>query len=461
MESTPDPVQGLLDFLDASPSPYHAVRSAAAILRAGGFTEARLRDAWSHGEPPTRDEAIAGLPLTGYVASAGTLIAWDLRGAGDPATPFRIVGAHTDSPTLRIRPQPDLSRHGWDQLGVEVYGGPLLNSWLDRDLGLSGRVMLAAGSPADGPQPGVRQHLVRIDEPLLRVPQLAVHLDRSISQDGLRLNAQTHLVPVWGASGHAPPFAAYLAQRLGCDPQAVLGWDLMTHDLTPARRVGLAGDLIAAGRLDNLASCHAAICALAPQPPGEPSAGAAPEVAGAPAGLPIPVVALFDHEEVGSTTDRGAASPMLLSVLERLVTARGGTREDLWRALADTVVVSADMAHAIHPNYPDRHDPNHQPKVNGGPVLKVNDRGRYATDALGEAVMRVAAEQARVSLQVFVSRGDIPCGSTIGPVVAAATTATTVDIGCAMLAMHSAREVAGADDPSAYRALLANFLRPR
>ncbi len=434
--------EGLCRFIDASPSPYHAAATAAALLDAAGFTSVGQADAWTGPD--------AALPPQGYLVREGSLVAWDLTGAGAPAppTPFRVVGAHTDSPNLRIKPNPDVGRGGWDQLAVEVYGGPLLNSWLDRDLGLSGRVMVASpGTPA-----GFEQALVRIDDPVLRVPQLAVHLDRAVNTEGLRLNPQTQLVPVWGASGAAPGFAAYLAQLLGRAAGDILGWDVMTHDLTPARLVGRTGDLIAAARLDNLASSYAAVRALV-----EAAGGAGGTTAGA--GV-VPVVVLFDHEEIGSTTDRGASSPLLMSVLERLVLARGGGRDDLWRALAGTVIASADMAHAVHPNYSERHDPQHLPMVNAGPVLKVNNVGRYATEAPGAAVLRLAAEQAGVPLQVFVTRGDMPCGSTIGPFAAAATGATTADLGCAMLAMHSARELAGSGDPASYVALLAAFLRP-
>lgn len=433
--------QGLCRFIDASPSPYHAAAAAAALLEEGGFAAIGEGEAWAGPG--------AALPPRGFLVREGALIAWDLTGAEAhrPATPFRVVGAHTDSPNLRMKPHPDLARGGWDQLGVEVYGGALLNSWLDRDLGLSGRVMVAR----PGALGGFEQRLVRVDEPVLRIPQLAVHLDRAVNTEGPRLNPQTHLVPVWGATGTAPAFAAYLAELIGCSKGDVLGWDLMTHDLTPARLVGRTQDLIAASRLDNLASSYAATRGLiesADRAGGELEPGV------------VPVVVLFDHEEIGSTTNRGASSPLLMSVLERLVLARGGGREDLWRALAGTVIASADMAHAVHPNYPERHEPQHQPIVNAGPVVKVNNLGRYATDGPGLAVLRLAAKQAGVPLQVFVARGDMPCGSTIGPLTAAATGATTVDLGCAMLGMHSARELAGSADPAWYIAVLAAFLRP-
>lgn len=445
MSARPDQAHGLIEFLNASPSPFHAAARAAAMLEQAGYCAIEQSAPWSGPD--------ALLPGRGYLVREGALVAWDLGAgsaaeAGACAAPFRIVGAHTDSPNLRVKPQPDLSRFGWDQLGVEVYGGPLLNSWLDRDLGLAGRVLVRAdGSPGTA---GLVTRLFRVDEPVLRIPQLAIHLDRAVSEEGLRLNPQTHMVPVWGATAAAPAFAAYLADLVGCAVGDLLGSDVMTYDLTPARRVGLTGDLIAGARLDNLASCYAAVCALIDAGARGPSSSAEP----------VRVVVLFDHEEIGSTTDRGAVSPLLFSVLERLVTARGGTREDVWRALADTVIASADMSHAVHPNYPERHEPQHAPMVNAGPVIKINNRGRYATEALGTAVIRLAAQQADVPLQMFLSRADMPCGSTIGPFAAAGTGATTVDLGCAMLAMHSARELAGAADPGWYSALLAAFLRP-
>ena len=229
-------------------------------------------------------------------------------------------------------------------------------------------------------------------------------------------------------------------------PDDVLGWDLMLHDLAPGALVGRDDELLGSSRLDNLASCWAAVEALAE---------AAPSGAG-----PVPVVCLFDHEEVGSTSDRGAGSSLLPSVLERSVLARGGTSESWHRALARSACLSADMAHATHPNYADRHDPEHRVALNGGPVLKVNANVRYATDAPGSALVALAAEQAGVPLQRFAMRSDLPCGSTIGPVTAARLGITTVDVGMPMLAMHAAREHAGSHDPGPYRALLAAFLAP-
>ena len=430
-----DHVAGLCDFIDASPSPFHAVQTAAAALDAAGFSELRETDPW---------------PGSGrhYVRRAGSLAAWSTDAVGDlpPSAGFRVLGGHTDSPNLRIKPNPDVTRLGWDQLGVEVYGGPLITTWLDRDLGLSGRV--AVRDPeAPG---GIAQRLVLVDEPLLRVAHLAIHLDRESAQEGVRLNAQLHLAPIWGASdGAGPGLRAFLAGRLGVPERDVLAHDLMTHDLTLATRFGHSGDLVAAPRLDNLATAYAGVQALI-----------AADAALAGDGARIPLLVLFDHEEIGSMTDRGGFSSFLPTLLERVVLSRGGDREDLHRALADSLVCSADMAHATHPNYIERHEPEHRIAINGGPVLKVNAKGRYASDAPGAAAFALACEQAGVPMQRFVVRSDLPCGSTIGPMSAALTGVVTVDVGAPMLSMHSAREMCGADDPAMYVAALTAMLAP-
>ncbi|WP_168582526.1 M18 family aminopeptidase [Gephyromycinifex aptenodytis] len=425
--------QGLASFIDASPSPFHAVQEAARLLEQAGFTPAAETEAW-----PSE-------PGRFYLTREGSIAAWStVDVAAGAAAPFRVVGGHTDSPNLRISPQPERSSAGWDQLIVEVYGGALLNSWLDRDLGLSGRVAVREGS-------GVTFPLIKVDEPVLRVPQLAIHLERDVN-NGLALNPQTQLSPVWGAGGDAPSFAAYLAELVGAAEHNVLGWDVMTHDLSPSRRIGRTGDLLAAPRLDNLGTAYAGTRALI-------DAVAALEQGGEH--RHIPLLVLFDHEEIGSTTNRGGFSTFLPAVLERIVLGRGGNREDYLRALAGSLICSADMAHATHPNYPEKHEPAHQVQINGGPVLKVNAKGRYASDASGAAAFALACEQAGVPMQVFRSRGDMPCGSTIGPMSAALTGAVTVDVGAPMLSMHSARELTGARDPGMYVAALTAVLAPR
>jgi aspartyl aminopeptidase len=419
----------LCTYVDASPSPFHACAEAASRLETGGFRRLLETDAWPSD------------PGRYYLLRGGSLVAWSSEHARGPATPFRVVGAHTDSPNLRIKPQPDFSRAGWQLLGVEVYGGPLVNSWLDRDLGLSGRVALRA------PDGGVTHRLLHVDDPVLRVAQLAIHLDREVNE-GLKLNPQQHLSPLWGVGDTTADFRAFVAKECDADPDAVLGWDLMTHDLTPSRRIGRDRDLIAAPRLDNLATSYAGVRALLHA------------VATTPTRPWVPVLVLFDHEEVGSVSERGAFSTLLPSVLERVVGAGGGERDDYLRAIAGSVIASGDMAHATHPNCADRHDPEHRVRINGGPVLKSNAKLRYATDALGAAAFVAACEQAGVPVQQFVSRSDMPCGSTVGPMTAALTGATTVDFGAATLSMHSAREMCGALDPAMYAGALAAFLSP-
>ncbi|WP_462417455.1 M18 family aminopeptidase [Kytococcus sp. Marseille-QA3725] len=432
---TDEVAAGLIAYLDDSPTPFHAVGAAAELLEEAGFVEV----------PET--DALPSAPGRHYLVRGGSLVAWSteaLPEGADAATGFRVVGAHTDSPNLRIKPRPDVSSVGFAQLAVEPYGGLITNSWLDRDLGLAGRVTLRdAAVPS-----GVRTVLLDVDEPLLRVSRLAIHLDRAV-KEGESFNAQRHLVPHWSVSPDAPPFTTWLAERLEVTAEDVLGWDLMTYDLTGAARIGIDGGLIASARLDNLATSYAAVRAIVDaveQPQGDLAA--------------IPVIALFDHEEVGSMSERGAFSQLLPAVLERIVLARGGTREDHLRALAATVIASGDMAHATHPNYADRHESGHTIDVNGGPVLKVNTNLRYATDGVGTAAFRLACQQAGVPMQEFVTRSDLPCGSTVGPMTAALTGATTVDFGAPTLSMHSVREACGTADQAMYVACLASFLDP-
>lgn len=420
----------LCRFIDASPSPYHAVATTAATLEGAGFEEVGLADPFPTG---------AGRC---FVRRGGCLIAWVQTGS----LPGRIhlVGAHTDSPNLRIKPVPDRVSAGVRQLGVEVYGSPLLNSWLDRDLGLSGRVSVRDDR-------GVSSVLVRVDEPVLRVTQLAIHLDREVNTEGLRLNPQQHLAPMWdldGDRGSESTFRGFLAARLGTDADAVLAWDVMTHDLTPSRRTGVDGVFVSAPRLDNLCSSFCAISALVDV--AEPNSDAVEA---------MPVVCLYDHEEIGSTTSTGAGSALLASVLERIVAAAGGDRATLHAVVARSTCLSADMAHATHPNYADRHEPSHQIALNGGVVVKVNAQQRYATDADSAGLFIDACDRAGVPTQHFVSRTDLPCGSTIGPITAAGLGMSTVDVGAPQLAMHSARELCGADDPSWYRAAMSAFFR--
>lgn len=421
--------QDLIGFIDASPSPYHVAETAAALLERAGFKRA---------------SAEAAMPGTGrwLIVRGGSLVAWVGPDKLSAKTTFRLIGAHTDSPNLRIKPQPDVQRAGMDQLGVEVYGSPLLNSWLDRDLGLSGRAAVA------GPD-GVSTRLFRIDEPLLRIPQLAIHLDPSINSEGLLLNRQQHLAPLWATSDGAMPasFAAFLAAAVSARVEDLLAWDAMLHPVEPSRIVGLHRQFVSAPRIDNQLSCFTAVSALAKF--AEAADNAADTVS---------VVALFDHEEIGSTSHSGAAGTFLGSVLERMWLAADGDRAGYLRALVEGCCVSADCAHATNPNYVDRHEPEHRIALNGGPVLKSNANLRYATDAPSAARWVQACRRAGVPLQRFVTRSDIGCGSTIGPLTSAQLAIPTVDVGASQLAMHSARELCGVQDVSALQAAMGAFL---
>lgn len=398
----------------------------ARRLLDAGYTELSEIDRWP--QQPGRY----------FTVRAGSLVAWDSGGVGTAQAPFRIVGAHSDSPNLRVKQHPDRLVAGWQVVALEPYGGAWLNSWLDRDLGVSGRLSVRA----PGVRGGISHRLVRIDEPILRVPQLAIHLAED--RKSLTLDPQRHVNAVWGVGAQRGSFLGYVAQRAGLVEGDVLAADLMTHDLTPAAVIGANADLLSAPRLDNQASCYAGLEALL--------AAESDQV--------LPVLAIFDHEEVGSTSDHGAQSNLLNTVLERIVLAGGGVREDLLRLLPASLLASADMAHATHPNYPERHEPSHQIAVNAGPVLKVHPNLRYATEGRTAAAFALACQQAGVNLQRYEHRADLPCGSTIGPMTSARTGIPTVDVGAAQLAMHSARELMGAADVAAYSAALRAFYVP-
>jgi aspartyl aminopeptidase len=408
------PTDDLRTYLDHSPSPFHAAREAADRLTTAGFIEVADGGDWSE------------LPIDGFVVRDGGLVAWRTPEGVEGDASFRLAGAHTDSPCLRVKPKPDAHTAGWKQLNVEVYGGILNNSWLDRDLGVAGRLTLADGSSI----------LVNVDRPVARVPQLAVHLDRGVN-DGLTLDTQQHLRPVWGSgTGSAGEFAAWIANEAGCDTPAF--WELSLYDVQPAAVLGADDSLLTSGRLDNQVSCWAAVEALIEASPRDT----------------IAMIVLNDHEEVGSSSSVGASGPLLERVLERHVLARGGDRDDMLRSLANSSCISADNAHAVHPNYTDRHDPDHRPIVNAGPAIKINNNQRYATSSPTAAMFRRACEAAGVPFQVFVSRNNMPCGSTIGPLTATRLGIDTVDVGVPQLSMHSARELCGVDDPPALAAAL-------
>lgn len=407
MESFRPTIKDLCVFLDGSPSPFHVVATVASRLINAGFAEVRDDASWDV------------LPTSGFVVRDGSIIAWRSPVGAAPSAPFRIIGAHTDSPCLRVKPIADGGGFGFKQINVEVYGGILNNSWLDRDLGIAGRITLADGTTTN----------VSVVRPVARVPQLAIHLDRKANEH-LELDSQRHLQPVWGTGVKiAGEFASWIGSEAGCEPPAF--WELSLFDVQKAAVLGADESLLASGRLDNQLSCWAATTALIASNPVDA----------------IAVIVLNDHEEVGSESTTGAAGPFLEHTLEQHVASRGGVRGDLLRALASSSCVSADNAHAVHPNYSDRHDPDHGPIVNAGPVIKLNSNLRYATSSKTAAMFRRACEAAGVPHQLFVSRNNVSCGTTIGPVTATRLGIDTVDVGIPQLSMHSARELCGVSDP--------------
>ncbi|WP_152352319.1 M18 family aminopeptidase [Brachybacterium subflavum] len=425
-------------FVTASPSSFHAVREAARRLEAAGFTALDEQADWDA-------EAVRG---SRFVLRDGSLIAWSAPEDASEASSFRIVGSHTDSPALKVKPDPQLAAETIAQVGVEVYGGALLNSWLDRELRLAGRLVLRGG----------REVLVATG-PLLRVPQLAVHLDRGVNADGLTLNPQKHMQPILGLGD--VDVLGLLAERAGVERAEILGTDVVTADAQAPGFFGAHEEFLASGRLDNLSSVHAEVEALVRLADGAGSGAAdgAGSSTGAGSARPIALMVANDHEEVGSASRSGAAGPFLEDVLVRVHEALGGNEASRRRALAGSMVLSADAGHAAHPNYPERHDPVNRPRLGAGPILKINASQRYATDAVGTAALSEACERAGVPLQAFVSNNAMPCGSTIGPITATRLGMTTIDVGITLLSMHSAREMCAVADPLHLSRACEEFLR--
>lgn len=427
-------INEFINYVGSSPSSFHAARSAGEIFSAQGFIEHDEAEAW---EP-----ALAG--SRGFVVRDGAIIAWRAGESVTATSPVRILGAHTDSPGFKLKPRPDFKAAGWSQAGVEVYGGPLLNSWLDRDLGFAGRIVTRSGEEC----------LVRTSA-VARIPQLAIHLDRE-ANTGLALDRQRQTQPVLAVSSPETSVLALLAQaanfsRGAADafasgapstavlteaseeirPEDIIGTDVHLFDTQGGSRIGANNEFLASPRLDNLSSTFAGIVAL---------------LAAEPAPGTISVFASFDHEELGSESRSGASGPFLEDVLARLREGLGATQEDAARAMAASWCLSADAGHSVHPNYEEKHDPHVRPLAGQGPMLKINANQRYASDAHGAAMWQRACDAAGVATQSFVSNNTVPCGSTIGPLTATRLGIRTVDVGVPLLSMHSARELAHVDD---------------
>lgn len=405
--------QELGRFVSQSPSSFHAAATVKASLIDQGFLELDESEAWTSVTAGGR-----------YVVTRdGSVIAFVVPDTAVSTTALRIFGAHTDSPALKLKPKSSITSHGFNQVGVEVYGGALFNSFLDRDLNLAGRIVLMDG-----------EEVLVHTGPYLRVPQLAVHLDRAVNRDGLTLDAQKHLQPVTGlAEGGEHDVLADLAAIAGINPQHIAGYDIVTVDAQEPQLIGARREFLASARLDNLLSTFAGLEAIKAQD--------------ASANDHISLFIANDHEEVGSASRSGAAGPFLEDVLARLYSALGASDEERRRAFNRSIVVSSDVGHSVHPNYPERHDPANQPIAGKGPILKINADQRYATDARGAAFWARACAHAGIEYQEFVSNNSMPCGSTIGPITATRLGMTTVDVGVPILSMHSCRELTAVSDP--------------
>lgn len=413
----PTAAHDLIAFIDASPSPWHAVASAEERLLANGFT--RL-------EEGVRWQLTAGGRY--YVTRGGaSLIAFVLGSLPVAEAGFRIVGAHTDSPGLRLKPKAAMAGDGVVRLGVEVYGGPILATFTDRDLGLAGRVVLRTAASQE-------TRLVRFERPLARLPNLAIHMNRDVNEQGLKLNKQTELPLILSLMGEGDGPDAKLRKLLADAAQGdaadVLGWELAVYDVQKGCLWGANEEFIASRQLDNLSSTYSALTALIAAK--QPAATC--------------VTALFDHEEVGSGSATGAGGSFVTDVLARICFHANMDEEDRRRTMARSFFISADMAHAYNPNFPAAYEPEHKVMVNGGPVIKTNVNQRYTTNAETAARFMGLCQKAGVPYQQYAHRTDLGCGSTLGPILAAQLGVPSVDVGSPMWAMHSARESAGAHD---------------
>ncbi len=411
-------VDRLTNFLDRSPTPWHAVANIAEHLERSGFIRLDERAAW----------CLEASATYFVVRSDGALVAWrqpvDVVG-------WTIFGAHTDSPNLRVRPDPVLKKHGYFQLGLEVYGGVLLSTWFDRDLSLAGRVAIAN-------EGAVLTELVDFERPVGIIPNLAIHLDRDANK-GRKINPQDELPLIISRAEKDAEmdFSEIIARELGRSAADISAFEICAYPIEESQVIGLEGEFLASARLDNLLSCFIVSEALTQNDAAEGT-----------------MIVLNDHEEIGSVSTGGADGPFLESILRRATIS-----SDFERVRVNSLMISIDNAHGVHPNYASKHDESHRPLLNEGPVVKVNANHRYATTAITQGLIEQAAQRADVSLQYFSGRADLGCGSTIGPLTAGRLGIDTIDLGCAQFAMHSARETCGIKDPELMLKLLTQLTK--
>ncbi len=415
----------LLSFLENSPTPFHAVASMRAILDDAGFTALDESQAWSL------------VPGRYYVIRNGSSIVAFVLGKQDPVeSGIRMVGAHTDSPCLRVKPKPELLSQGYLSLGVEVYGGVLLNPWFDRDLSLAGRVTCETSNGQ------LVSYLINFRRAIATVPSLAIHLDREANNIH-SVNPQRDIPPVLMRAEKAASLEPILIDQIKKEHKSakikrVLGFELSFYDTQPPAITGLEDDFIASARLDNLLSCYTGLMSLLEAGPNVTT-----------------LLVCNDHEEVGSASAEGAQGPFLTAVIERMLP----TPASFHQVMARSMLISTDNAHGIHPNFADKHDGNHGPVMNKGPVIKINTNQRYATNSETAGYFRALCDAAKVPFQVFVTRTDMACGSTIGPLTAKELGVKTLDVGVPTFAMHSIRELGGADDAHLLHKALVRFYK--
>ena len=412
--------RNLAKFLDSSPVNFFAVKTIESHLIANGFSELDMRLPWK-------------IEVGGkyYVKKNDSAIFAFIVGKGGSAAPFKILAAHSDSPGFRIKPNCEILCEGnIVKLNTEVYGGPILYTWFDRPLSMAGRVMIKSDDPLN---PDVR--LVKFDRPLLTIPHLAIHFNRNVN-DGNKLSKQKDMLPVIGHVENKDDakdlVKKLVARELGIDPTEIIDYDLSLYDTTPAQEIGLNGEFITSGRIDDLSMAHAALTSLLDT--------ASSTVTG------TRIMAIFDNEETGSGTKQGAHSPILDIILRRIVIGLGGSEEDYYMAVAKSFLISADDAHGVHPNYPEKHDPTNHPVLGGGPVVKINANCKYMTDADSAAVFESLCSRANVRCQHFVNHSDMAGGSTLGNILTSQIPLRGVDVGSPIWAMHSVRETASLSD---------------
>ncbi len=405
----------LVAFINNSPTAFHAATNIRQQLAQSGFSELSEKNSWTL------------VPGGRYFVTrnSSAIIAFVCGQQSPWESGFRILGAHTDSPALRVKPQAELVREAYVSVRVELYGGTIVSTWLDRELSLAGRVLIRT-------KQGLQSSLVNIKRPIAIIPNVAIHMNREVNK-GFEYNPHSHLPAILvAAPGNAKSgaFMELIASECGVSVSDVVDTDLFFYDATPARTAGINSDFIVAPRLDNLAMCHSILKALENAPNSNHTS----------AGF------FFDNEETGSHTFQGADSSFARHVLERIVLAQKGSREEFLRAAARSFLISADMAHALHPNFADKHDDKYAPLLNAGPVIKQNGNNRYATTAETSAIFESLCQQCEVKVQKVINRADVGCGSTIGPISSSDLSIPTVDVGNPMWAMHSVRETAGTSD---------------